>query len=110
MTVATNDDALNFQVEHREFNRRRGAVVAMRSVVRRNERPHIAHKKQFAGPCPGQQVRNQSGVRAADEKRGGMLPLVHQVLELLAVLGESIVMKPTQAIEQLIRHDNRPYP
>jgi hypothetical protein len=33
-----------------------------------------------------------------------VLPLVHQGLELLAVLGKCVVVKTAQAVQQFVRH------
>jgi hypothetical protein len=98
VTVAAHDDAAHLQVEHRKLDGRRSAVVAMRAVVRWHEGTDVTHQKQFARPGTRQQVGHQARVRTADEQGGGVLALIHQVLELLAVLRESIVVEATQAV------------
>ena len=98
MAVAAHDDAAHLQVEHGKLDGGRSAVMAMRAVVRWHKGTDVTHKKQLPRPRTRQQVRHQTRVRTADEQGGGVLALIHQVLELLAVLRKSIVVKTTQAV------------
>ena len=102
--MATDDDAFDLEAEHRELDRRHRSVKSMRLVIRRYEGAHVAHDEQVARGGTRQQVGHQAGVGAPDEQRGGMLPLVHQRLELLAVLGKGVVMEAAQTVQQLVGH------
>ena len=74
------------------------AVVAMGAVVRWHKGTDVTHQKQLPRPRTRQQIGNQARIRTANEQGGGVLALIHQVLELLAVLRKSIVVKTAQAV------------
>ncbi len=96
------------QVEHRELDRRGGAVVAGRAVVRRHEGADVAHQEQLARPGAGEQVRHQARIGTADEQRRRVLAVVDQRLELRAVLREGVVVKAPQPFAAVRRASSRP--
>ena len=102
VAVATDDDALHMEAEHREFDGGGGAVQAMRAVVRRHKRAHVAHQKQLAGRGAGEQIGHQAGVGTADEQRLGVLAFAHQILEALLVAREIIGMEIPQPQQEIV--------
>ena len=71
----------------------------IRTIVRRYKSTHIAHQEKLARPRTCQQMRYQAGVRTTYEQRSGVLPLIHEGLELLPVLRKGVLVETAQALQ-----------
>ncbi len=83
---------------------RGGAVVAGRTIVRWHEGTHVAHHEDLARPGACQEIGHQARIGAADEEDVWMLAVFRERLEPAFDGGEGVVVKPAQALQQIVGH------
>jgi hypothetical protein len=100
--AAAHDDVAHIERQHGELDCRRRAVIPMGRVERRHKRADIAHDEELAGTGTGDQVRNDPGIGAANEKYGRLLAVLDQLFEPPAKAWEMLRAKAAEPLHDFV--------
>src|SRR5260221_8391341 len=95
--VSQHDDVLHFERLHREFERRRGAVVFAAGLVRPHQIGDVAGDEYLAGAGVEDNLRRDPAVAAADHHHLRTLALLRQSLVALPLAYQAIIQEAAVA-------------
>src|SRR5208337_3176063 len=98
MGMATHDDMLDLELDDGKLDR--GRLAGWSRGGRRNDVARIADDKDLTGAKPGDQVRNNTGIGAGDDKITRALAMSQNQKKVLLLL-ELVFLERTDALDDL---------
>src|SRR5271157_5490703 len=96
MGMATHDDMLDLELDDGKLDR--GRLAGWSRDGRRNDVAGIADDKDLTGAKPGDQVRNDTGIGAGDNKITRALAMSQNQKKVLVLL-ELVLLKRSDALD-----------
>ncbi len=100
--VAADDDVVHAQIIHGKFDGGGGGVGIAGGAGGRNDVADVFDDKQIAGFAVGDELGEDAGIRAGDEKGVGVLPGLRELAKKFPVISELFVPEFMDAFDELL--------
>ena len=90
VAVPAHDDVFDSYHDRRELDSRGRAVIADVLLERRHERADVSDDEQLARQRVGEEIRDHTGIRAAEKQRVRLLAVFNQTGVVVSESGEEV--------------------